>query len=88
MESLDPQWIFNVLFSIVGALFGWLLNSIRDSMRELKQQDELLTGKVQHIEVLIAGSYVKRGDLEKMCDNIYTKLDRIETKIDQKMDKP
>lgn len=87
MNEIDPQWMFNGIFSLAGALCGWLLNSLRETVRELKAQDAELTTKVQHIEVLVAGSYVKREDLERSMSTVLTKLDRIETKLDQKADK-
>lgn len=87
MSELDPQWVFNVLFSIVGALGGWLLNNIRDSVRDLRQQDKILTEKVQGMEVLVAGSYVRREDMQNLSDAIFKKLDRIENKLDGKADK-
>lgn len=87
MSEIDPQWIFNGLFSIVGALGGWLLNNIRDAMRDLKEQDGILTGKVQQMEVLVAGSYVKKEDMQNLSEAIFRKLDRIENKLDGKVDK-
>ena len=87
MSELDPQWLFNGLFTVVTALAGWLLNNIRDAVRELKSQDKTLADKVQRIEVLVAGSYVKKEDLDKMSDAIFRKLDRIESKLEGKADK-
>jgi len=46
-----------------------------------------LAAKVQTIEVLVAGSYVKRDDLDKLTHAIFVKLDKIEDKIDSKVDK-
>jgi hypothetical protein len=35
----------------------------------------------------VAGSYVKRDDMDKLTTALFTKLDKIEAKIDQKADK-
>ena len=43
--------------------------------------------KVQHIEVLVAGTYVKRDDMEKLGGALFAKLDKIEAKLDGKADK-
>lgn len=87
MSELDPQWLFNGLFSIVGCLGGWLLNNIRDVVKELKKKDETLETKMQRIEVAIAGNYVRREDLDKVAAEIGQKLDRIDQKLDRKADK-
>lgn len=84
---MDTQTALNVLFSLVGALGGWVLNSLRDSIKTLQKADSDLATKVQSIEVLVAGQYVKRDDMEKLSAAIFTKLDRIESKLDGKADK-
>jgi len=85
--ELDPQHIINLLFSALGGLGGWVLNNVRQSISDLQIQDIALTDKVQRIEVLVAGTYVKRSELETMSGAIFAKLDRIEQKIDSKADK-
>ena len=83
----DPQTYFNVLMAAVGFLGGWVLNSLRDSIKSLQIADSSLADKVQHIEVLVAGSYVKRDDLDRMTEVLFNKLDKIEAKLDSKADK-
>jgi len=85
--STDYQLAFNVLLSLVAFLGGWVLNSVRDSVKSLHSSDEVLANKVQAIEVLVAGQYVKRDDMERSIAAIFSKLDRIEQKIDAKADK-
>ena len=87
MQEIDPQWLFNGLFTIIGTLGGWLLNNIRDAIRDLQRQDADLSAKVQGMEVLVAGNYVKREDMDKMLDAVFRKLDKIEAKLDAKADK-
>lgn len=57
------------------------------SLADLRSADSRLTEKVQSIEVLVAGNYVRREDLDKMTDALFKKLDRIENKVDGKADK-
>jgi hypothetical protein len=83
----EYQTAFNMLLSLVAFLGGWVLNSVRDSVKSLHSSDEVLANKVQAIEVLVAGQYVKRDDMEKSITAIFSKLDRIEQKIDAKADK-
>jgi hypothetical protein len=83
----DPQTIFNVLVGLVAFLGGWVLNSLRDSIAALHHADESLTTKVQAVELLVAGSYVKRDDLDKLSAALFDKLDKIDNKLDKKADK-
>lgn len=84
---MDAQTIINIAIGLVGALGGWVLNNLKSSIDELRKQDSLLADKVQHIEVLVAGTYVKRDDMEKLGDALFAKLDKIESKLDNKVDK-
>ena len=84
---MDLQIAFNIAVGIAGFLGGWVLNSLRDAMRELQTTDSELADKVQSIEVLVAGQYVKRDDMERHMTAIFQKLDRIEQKLDNKVDK-
>jgi len=91
---MDNQTVINILIAAVGALIGWVLKSIKESImelqvnhKELMKADSELAEKVQSIEVLVAGTYVKRDDMDKLTTAIFNKLDRIESKIDHKMDK-
>lgn len=84
---MDMQTSFNIAVALVAFLGGWVLNSLRESIQNLNKSDKELADKVQHIEVLVAGQYVKRDDLDKLIHSIFSKLDRIEAKLDAKADK-
>ena len=84
---MDIQVAFNIAVALVAFLGGWVLNSLKDSINSLKKTDGELADKVQHIEVLVAGSYVKRDDMDRLASALFTKLDKIEAKIDMKADK-
>lgn len=84
---MDAQTIINIAIGLVGALGGWVLNNLKSSIDELRKQDSLLADKVQHIEVLVAGTYVKRDDMDKLGSALFAKLDKIEAKLDSKVDK-
>ena len=84
---MDTQTLINVLFAIAGAMGGWILNNLKASIEALQKADTTLADKVQHIEVLVAGTYVKRDDLDKLSSALFHKLDKIESKLDNKQDK-
>lgn len=84
---MEPQTLFNFAISAAGALAGWWLKVMWDSLRDLREQDQTLAEKVSRIEVLVAGEYVKREDLDRVVDRIFDKLDHISMKLDQKADR-
>lgn len=81
------QMLFNIAITLVGALGGWVLNSLKTNIENLQKADTALTAKVQEIEVLVAGTYVKRDDLDRLSNALFAKLDKIENKLDGKADK-
>ena len=81
---MDLQIAFNIAVALVAFLGGWVLNSLRASIESLQKADTNLTTKVQAIEVLVAGSYVKRDDFDKMTQALFSKLDKIDSKLDSK----
>lgn len=81
------QTLFNIVVLFAAAMGGWVLKGVHDAIEHLQVADASLTDKVQAIEVLVAGNYVKRDDLDRSIVAIFTKLDRIETKLDLKADK-
>lgn len=82
------QTIVNWMLAGFGGLIGFLLNAVWQAVKDLQKADKELTAKVAEIEVLVAGAYVKKDDLEKLSVAIFSKLDRIEDKLDGKVDKP
>lgn len=87
MTAVDQQ-LFNYVFAIAGALGGWWMKAMWDGLKDLQTVDAQLSAKVSSLEVLMAGKYVRTDALDKMSDAIFAKLDRIEDKLDGKVDKP
>jgi CHASE3 domain sensor protein len=81
------QTILNWILGGVGGLLGFLLNTVWQAVKDLQKADKDLTAKVAEIEVLVAGAYVKKDDIDKLSNAIFAKLDRIEDKLDGKVDK-
>jgi hypothetical protein len=80
--------MYNILLGVASALGGWWLKVIWEALKDLQVADTQLATKVGQIEVLVAGQYVKREEMERLTNAIFTKLDRIEGKLDSKVDKP
>lgn len=81
------QDLINAIIGIVGAGAGWWMKTMWESLRELQRADTSLVEKVGAIEVLVAGQYVRRDEVEKLFSAVFVKLDRIEDKLSGKADK-
>ena len=84
---MDSQTIINIAIALVGFLGGWILKVIWEGVKDLQVVDKLLTEKVNTIEILIAGNYMSKQDFDKIAAAIFAKLDKIEDKLDKKVDK-
>ena len=81
------QNLINALIAVVGSGFGWILKVVWDAVKDLQRADDQIIEKVNKIEVLVAGEYVKREDFRADMDRLFDKLDQIDKKLDSKADK-
>jgi hypothetical protein len=81
------QTIFNIAIAVAGFLGGWTLKVMWESLKDLQTADKILVDKVNTIEILIAGTYMSKVDFDKIAVAIFAKLDKIEDKLDRKVDK-
>ena len=81
------QTLFNIAVTVTGFLGGWWLKVLWDAVKDLQTADKVLVEKVSSIEVLVAGNYMTRADFDKIAAAIFAKLDKIEDKLDRKVDK-
>lgn len=81
------QELFNIAVGVAGALGGWWLKVMWESLKDLRDQDAKLAEKVGRIEVLVAGTYVSREEFDRAINRLFDKLDHIELKIDAKADR-
>jgi len=84
---MEPQSIFDIAISVIGALGGWILKTIWDAIKELQKDDKELSEKLSHVEVLVAGGYVKVDKFDMVVNKIFDKLEKIDNKLDRKVDK-
>lgn len=71
---------FEAAVAVIGLIIGWVLRTLWSDMKDLST-------KVQSIEILVAGEYVKKAEIAQLSDSLFKKLDRIEDKLDGKVDK-
>lgn len=81
------QDLLNWAFGILNLVIGGFMKAMWDSYKELKRTDTQLAEKVNQIEVLVAGQYVKRDDFDRVANAIFIKLDKISDKLDLKADR-
>jgi len=81
------QTVFNISIAVSGCLGGWWLKVLWDAVKDLQSADKILVEKVGSIEILIAGNYMSKHDFDKIAAAIFAKLDKIEDKLDRKVDK-
>lgn len=86
MADFDQSFI-NTMLALWGATMGWVLKVIWDAVKDLQEADEEVIKKVNDLQVVMAGDYVKRDELRSEFKALFAKLDRIENKLDQKADK-
>lgn len=79
--------IFNIGIGLISAMLGWWLNNVWTSLKELQEADRELAEKVASIEVLVAGQYVTRDEFNTVLNQVFTKLDRIIEKLNEKADR-
>ena len=81
------QTVFNIIATVAGFLGGWWLKVMWDAVKDLQSADKVLVEKVNSIEILVAGNYMSKQDFDKIAVAIFQKLDKIEDKLDRKVDK-
>lgn len=81
------QTLINWAIAGFGALIGFVLKAVWDSVKDLQSADKQLVDKVSSIEILVAGNYVRKDEFTSVANAIFAKLDRIEDKLDKKVDK-
>lgn len=81
------QTIINAVFACLGAVLSFILKVIWDGLRDLQKADIELATQVSSVKLMMADSYIKKEDFERLSNAIFNKLDRIEGKLDSKQDK-
>jgi hypothetical protein len=83
----ETQIFFDVAVAVIGAMGGWILNTVWVSVKELQKADKDLADKVGEIEVLVAGRYMTRDEFNNTLAQVFNKLDTIRDMIAKKADR-
>ena len=81
------QTIINAIIGGFGAALAFILRVVWEGLRELQRADVEIATRVSEMQLLVAGNYVKKEDLESSMKALFAKLDKIEDKLDKKADR-
>lgn len=77
---MDWQSAFNIAAGVAGALAGWWLRILWEAQRDLRID-------LAKLQKELSDGYVRREDFKDHSTALFAKLDRIEDKLDRKVDK-
>ena len=87
LEAIMDQTIINAIIGGFGAALAFILKVVWEGLRELQRADVEIATRVSEMQLLVAGNYVKKEDLESSMKALFAKLDKIEDKLDKKADR-
>jgi CHASE3 domain sensor protein len=82
------QTFINAVIGGFAAAVAFILRVVWEGLRELQKADVELTAKISGIQLLVAGNYVKKDEVDVIVKALFAKLDKIEDKLDKKVDRP
>ena len=83
---MDQTFVNMIIAGLLSAI-SFILKVIWDGLRELQKADVELTGQIGRVRLMMADSYIKKEDFDRMANALFAKLDKIENKLDGKADK-
>lgn len=84
MDEWLPQ--LQMLAFVANAIVVLIVLPLRKSIEQLQASDDRLANRIQALEVKVAEQYIRRGEVVSALTDIVTKLDRIEARMDSKID--
>jgi hypothetical protein len=84
--KMDQQLV-NWCLCGFGVLIGFTLKNLWEALDDLQKADKELVEKVTSLEILVASACVKKDEFTNFLSTLFMKLDKIEDKIDKKVDK-
>lgn len=83
----NGQFLFDIVSGVAGFFGAWFVKALWEEINKLQKTHKDLAEKINHVEVLVAGEYVKADKFDGVVVKIYEKLDKIYSKLDEKVDK-
>ena len=79
-SKVTPQDYINIIFGTVATVIGWLGRELWQAIKELRSD-------LARLREELPSRYVPKDEFHNFSAAILKKLDRIEDKIDKKLDK-
>ena len=76
---MSYQDYFNILLGLVAFLGGWWMKAIWSAIQKLEATDQQTLAKVSSIEVLIAGNYARKTEVESAMSKIVDRVIKVES---------
>jgi hypothetical protein len=80
MQGIDWQAVINIAIPLATSVFGWLLRTVWQANKELRDDMKVLRES-------LPATYVRRDDFKDHARRIEDVLTRIEIKLDAKADR-
>jgi len=84
---MSEQTLINAGIAGLLAALSFILKVIWDGLRELQKADIEQLAQISNLRILMADSYIRKEDFERMTNALFNKLDKIEGKLDGKADR-
>ena len=81
------QWSFNVVLMLIGGLVTWSFKALGSKIEALERREGQLTSDMTELRVQMPTYYVQKADHDKSLERIFGVLERIEQKLNDKVDK-
>lgn len=85
--DVDQDSLIQAGATVAGVLATWVYTGMVKKISGLELECSRLSDHINATEVLMIGNYVKNDRFERMEEALFAKLDRIEEKLDKKVDK-
>ena len=74
---MEAQTLLNISLGLISGSLGFFIRLLWDAVKDLQEADKQIVDKVNEMEVLVAGNYVKRSELQDFSKIISEKLDKV-----------
>jgi hypothetical protein len=83
----DAQTIWNAVLGLIVLAITGALSVLRDSLKGMQAEIKEQGARLHAVQLLVTGDYVKKDDLDRKLERIFDKLETIDGKLDNKVDR-